>query len=142
MKDFFIKFILIYERDNSVLNSFFFRIAMEEKRTVMLVLMLCLVVGMLVGQSQARDPKFDKCFRDCYANCLSVTVTSGLLRKTCSKCTRKCEFKVQKKACILIWCWNVKWCRNGTGDMISVGTTYTSKKKKRNKSYNAINRIK
>ena len=133
---------MIYERDNSVLNSFLFRTAMEEKRMVMLVLMLCLVVGMLVGQSQARDPKFDECFENCYATCLSVTVTSSLLRKTCSKCTRKCEFKVQKKACIFFWCWNVKWCWNGTGDMISVETTYTGKKKKRNKSYNAINRIK
>ena len=131
---------MIYERDNSVLNSFFSRTAMEEKRIVMYVLMLCLVVGMLVRQSKAeRDPKFDKCFHNCYMNCLSVTVTTNLLRKRCSSCTRKCELRVQKKACILIWCWNVKWCWNGPGDMISVETTYTGKKKKRNKSYHAIN---
>lgn len=95
-----------------LLNFPFFRTTMEERRTIISILMLCLVVGMLVGQSKAGKSDYDKCFDDCYTRCLSITVTSDFLRDSCSRCTPRCELKINKKACFLFWCWQVKWCCN------------------------------
>ena len=81
---------------------------MEERRIVVSVLIFCLVVGMLAGQSIARKSAFDQCYDDCFYSCLAISVVSSNLRGICPGCSDRCELKINGKACIFFWCWNVK----------------------------------
>ena len=70
--------------------------------------MIFLVVGMLAGQSRARKSDFDICYDNCYINCLALTTVNFSLEETCSGCYDHCELTINRKACFLFWCWQVK----------------------------------
>ena len=85
---------------------------MEERTIVVSVFMLCLVIGMLAEQSRAEKSEFDKCYDLCFEVCLASSMGDFRIQKTCTSCDDTCDLKVNNKACILFWCWQVKWCWN------------------------------